>query len=239
MIASRNAQNIEAFRVGLHQAVLDAVVDHLDEAAGAARPAVHIAVLDARVALAATRCRRNGTLARRQGAKDRIEALDGGFRPADHQAIAAFEAPTAAAGAAIDVVDLLCLECAGATNVVLVEGVAAIDDAVARLQPSTERVGRRLRRFPSRHHHPDGTGLTEASTELGNVAGAQDVVAGEGGNGSGVAVEHDTLVPPAHEPAYDIAAHATEADDAKLHCRLPIAPVAGLAARPRLPQSRP
>ena len=38
------AQDVEAFRVGGHHAVLDAVVDHLDEVARAARTAVQIAL---------------------------------------------------------------------------------------------------------------------------------------------------------------------------------------------------
>ncbi len=43
-------QNVEAFGIGLHQTVLDAVVDHLDEVAGAVRPGVDVALFDTRVA---------------------------------------------------------------------------------------------------------------------------------------------------------------------------------------------
>ena len=52
-------QDVEALGIGLHQAVLDAVVDHLDEVPGAGRAAVEIAVLDARVAALAPRRARN------------------------------------------------------------------------------------------------------------------------------------------------------------------------------------
>ena len=50
LFGGRAAQDVEAFGIGLHQAVLDAVVDHLDEMAGAARAAMHVAALDARIA---------------------------------------------------------------------------------------------------------------------------------------------------------------------------------------------
>jgi hypothetical protein len=38
------AQDVQAFRVGRHHAVLDAVVNHLDKVARAARSAVQVAV---------------------------------------------------------------------------------------------------------------------------------------------------------------------------------------------------
>ena len=60
LVESRVAQDVEALGIGLHQAVFDAVVDHLDEVAGAARAAVEVALLGARIAaLAARRARRS------------------------------------------------------------------------------------------------------------------------------------------------------------------------------------
>ena len=46
-------ENVEAFGIGLHQAVFDAVVDHLDEMAGAVRAGMDVAVLGARIAAVA------------------------------------------------------------------------------------------------------------------------------------------------------------------------------------------
>ena len=56
-------EDVEALGIGLHQAVFDAVVDHLDEVAGAGRPGMDIALLGAVVgelvaAAACGRCRR-------------------------------------------------------------------------------------------------------------------------------------------------------------------------------------
>ena len=51
-------QDVKALGIGLHQAVFDAVVDHLDEMSGAGRAGMDVALLDARVAaLAARRAR--------------------------------------------------------------------------------------------------------------------------------------------------------------------------------------
>src|SRR5512140_185794 len=89
-------QELEAFGVGLEQAVLDAVVDHLDEVPGSARTEMGIAV-------------RRG-----QGREDRLEALDIGLVPADHQAIAELEPPDPAARPAIDEPEAVILEGPGA-----------------------------------------------------------------------------------------------------------------------------
>ena len=102
------AQDVEAFGVGLHQAVLDAVVDHLDEVAGAAR--ARSAGSPARRAdrgPSRPGVRGMSPRARRQRLEDRIEVLDDVLVAADHQAVAALEAPDAAAGAGVDVVDAL------------------------------------------------------------------------------------------------------------------------------------
>ena len=55
-------QDVETLGIGLHQAVFDAVMDHLDEMPGADRAGVDVALLDARIAALAVRscagCRR-------------------------------------------------------------------------------------------------------------------------------------------------------------------------------------
>ena len=71
------AQNVETLGIGLHQAVFDAVVDHLDEVSGAAGPGVHVALLDAADrALAPGRRRESIALAGRQRGKNRVEPFD-------------------------------------------------------------------------------------------------------------------------------------------------------------------
>ena len=63
------AQNIETLGIGLHEAVFDAVVDHLDEMPGAGGTAMHIAALDARIATFAPGRRGDVARARRQRVK--------------------------------------------------------------------------------------------------------------------------------------------------------------------------
>ena len=75
-VAAGVLQDVEALGIGLHQAVLDAVVDHLDEMAGAAGPGMEIALLDARIAAVAARRARDVAEPGRQRREDRIEPVD-------------------------------------------------------------------------------------------------------------------------------------------------------------------
>src|SRR5262249_30329752 len=127
-------QDAQALGVGGHDTVLDAVVDHLDEVAGARGPAVQVALLSRAADLFAPGGAWNVTPAGRQRLEDRVEALHRLVGAADHHAIAAFQAPDAAARPHIHVVDLLGREFFGAANVVHVVGVAAVDEDVAGLE---------------------------------------------------------------------------------------------------------
>ena len=74
----RVAQDVEAFGIGLHHAVFDTVVDHLDEMAGAAGSGVQIARFDARIAPFAVRRLRNFAASRRQRTENGIETTHDG-----------------------------------------------------------------------------------------------------------------------------------------------------------------
>ena len=100
-------QDVEAFGVGLHQSVLDAVVHHLDEVPGAGRTGVNVAALGARIAFRAPGCARDIAEPGSERREDRIEVIDRLFRTADHHAIAALDAPDTAGRAAIDVANAL------------------------------------------------------------------------------------------------------------------------------------
>ena len=135
------AQNVEALGVGLHHAVFDAVVHHLDEMAGAARAGMDIAALDARIAAARGRACAEYRRARRERGEDRVEPLDLRLVAADHHAVAALEAPDAAAGADVEVLEAVLGELAATANVVLPKGVAAVDDRVALAAAGRSRSG--------------------------------------------------------------------------------------------------
>src|SRR6478609_7852733 len=117
-------ENIKTLGIGLHQAVLDAVVDHLDEMSGADGTGMDITLFDARVAAIAAGRARDVADAWRQRREDRIEAIHHLLLTADHHAIAAVDAPDAARGTDIDIEQALLLQRLAAADVVLPERVA-------------------------------------------------------------------------------------------------------------------
>src|ERR1035441_4915105 len=78
------ANNIEPLGVSGHDAVLDAVVHHLDEVSATVRSAVQIALFGRTARLLASRCSRYVTDARRNGLEDGIEVLHGSVRSEEH-----------------------------------------------------------------------------------------------------------------------------------------------------------
>src|SRR5579884_1128226 len=124
-------KDIEALGISRHDAVLDSVVDHLDEMASAAGPAMQVALLGGALARATSGRGLQAAGAWRQRLEDRAEPADRLGFAADHQAVAALEAPDAAARAGVYVVQPAGRELLGAANVVDVVRVAAVNDRVA------------------------------------------------------------------------------------------------------------
>ena len=116
------AHDLEALGVGLHESVLDPVVDHLDEVPGADRADVGVAALGGE---------------RQQGGLDHGHRL---VRAADHEAVALGQAPHAARGAGVDEADPA-RRGGRRLDGLLVVGVAPVDDDVAL------RTGRPARRW--------------------------------------------------------------------------------------------
>src|SRR6185369_630902 len=99
------AENIKAFRIGLHQPVLNPVVHHLDKVACPGRPTVDVALLRGADQLFPARCAWNAADSRRKRLEDWIKTIKSFFWPADHHAVAALQAPDTAAGANINIVN--------------------------------------------------------------------------------------------------------------------------------------
>ena len=126
-------EQLVALAVGLHHRVLDAVVDHLAEVAGADRAGVH----EARVA---------GVLLpglvlgdrRLEGVEDRLHLGDVVLAAADHQRVAVLQAPDAAGDAGVDVADALLAQHHVVHLVVGELRVAAVDDDVALAEQLAE-----------------------------------------------------------------------------------------------------
>src|SRR3954462_11948398 len=92
------AQDTEALGIRGHNSVLDSIVDHLDEVAGAVRTAMQIPTLRGAAGFLAPRRTRDVPNARRQAAENRIETGDHRWLAADHHAVAALESPHSPAG---------------------------------------------------------------------------------------------------------------------------------------------
>src|SRR5436309_4994860 len=99
------AQDAEALSVGGHEAVLNAVVHHLDEVAGAIGTAVQVTLLGSAVKVLAPGRARCVTRARRQRREDWIEAPDGVLFTTDHHAVTSLQAPHTTARPYVQLVD--------------------------------------------------------------------------------------------------------------------------------------
>src|SRR6185437_11835069 len=97
-----------------------AVMHHLDEVSRAGRTTVQIPQFGTAAEFLAARSARNISHARRESTEDGIESIESFFRSADHHAVAALDAPDAAAGPHIEVVNAAILEFWRAAHVVLV-----------------------------------------------------------------------------------------------------------------------
>src|SRR5208283_5877260 len=137
-----------------HDAVLDAVVHHLDEMAATAGSAVQVAVLGGSANLLPPR--RTGDIAAsgRDRLKDRVKMLYCSLRSADHHAVAAFESPDASAGSNVQVMNALRRKLFCAANVVNVIRVATINQDVARFEVRNN-LGNGLIHYRCRDQQPD------------------------------------------------------------------------------------
>src|SRR6516162_5371384 len=216
-------QDVQSLRIGLHHSVFDAVVDHLDEMAGAMRPAIEIAARGG--APLAAGGGRDLVFARRKRGEDRVEAFRHGALAADHQTKAALEAEDAAAGADVDIMDAVAAQYRGARDVVLIEGVATIDDDVVAPQQFRELGNRRFGRRAGRHHDPDHARQREPLHEGVEARHRRQPLGGKPRHHRCIRVICDAFVPPPLEAAHDIGAHAAEADHSDLHVHCSKSPI--------------
>ena len=164
-------QDAQAFGIGGHDAVLDSVVNHLDEMAGAVRSAVEIALLGGAAHGRPTRSAREVAGARCQPQEDRIEVSDHRLLASDHQAIAALQPPDAAAGPHVHVVDALLSELPRAPDVVDVIGITAVDEDVAGREMGNQFSDGRVHGC-RRDHQPDGPRRLQLPHQIGDRRGA-------------------------------------------------------------------
>ncbi|MNG85399.1 hypothetical protein D3C79_441580 [compost metagenome] len=105
----------------------------------------------------------------------------------------------------------------GAAHVVLVEGVAAVDDRIARLQHFGQLRDGLLGGVTSRQHHPYRARRFQLLYQCTEVMRALGAFALQADDGFTVAVVHHGAVTGAHQAPCDIAAHTAQPDDSQLH----------------------
>src|ERR1700733_13201259 len=153
----------------------------------------------------------------RQRLQDRVETFDHGLVAADHHAIAALDAPDAAGGADINIMNAAFPELLAAADVVLPERVAAIDDDVAGFHQLGERLSGCFGYMARRQHHPGGARLFQLADKFLQRAAACRAFLGDPGHGLGVLVVDHGRMPVTHQTADNIAAHPSQANHAELH----------------------
>jgi hypothetical protein len=141
---------------------------------------------------------------------------------ADHQAISAFQAPHAAACAGVDIKDAFFLQRLGAPDIVLIKGVAAVDDDVSGFEQLAERHHRLFGDVARRKHHPHHARLFELGDKAGQILTAFGAGLDQRLDGTGLLIEDDAAMAGPHQPPRDVAAHAAETDDADLHVVSPL-----------------
>src|SRR5437667_6097020 len=98
-------EDIQALGVGGHDAVLNTIVDHLDEVASAIGSTAEVALLGSSPHLLPSRCTWCCMNARSQSRKDRVEMLNYIFLTANHQTIATLESPDASTRANVNIMN--------------------------------------------------------------------------------------------------------------------------------------
>src|SRR5262249_52354976 len=129
-------ENVESLSVGGHDAVFNAVVDHLHEMPGPDGSAMQIAHAGRAVGGSRTAAAgwRRPLPTWRECCKNRLDRGDNLLPPPNHQAESVLKSEHTAAGTNIDIVDTVRPQLFGSTDIVVIVRIAAIDDHIATLQ---------------------------------------------------------------------------------------------------------
>src|SRR4029077_13702512 len=158
-------QYTETLGICRHKAVLDPVVDHLYKVSGTIGAAMQVALFGGATEQFTSRCSRSAGNAWRECRENRVHVRHRIFFPTNHHAVAPIKTPYATAGPNIYIMNFLPCKLLGATNVVDVVRVAAVNENVVGLE-MCEQVGDILIHSRCRHHQPDRSGLRELSCKI-------------------------------------------------------------------------
>ena len=137
----------------------------------------------------------------------------------DHHAIATLEPPDAATGADVNVVNFFGGELLGATNVVDVVGIPAINQDVFRFERGQE-VMDGLVHHSGGDHQPDGARFLKLLYKVLQRGRADRLVVFQFADRFLRPVEHHTLMATFDKAPHHVCTHSAEANHSELHNNL-------------------
>src|SRR5581483_10544619 len=212
-------EEVQTLRIRGHHAVLDAVVHHFDEVPGAVRTAVQIAHLGRGLGRAPARAGLLPPAAGRESREDRLEGAEHSRLGTDHQTIALLEPEHTAARTGIDVVDACRAQLLGPANIVLIVGIAAVDEDVAGGEPRPQLRNDAVN-DGSGHHDPDRAWRLEGGGELRERVGGDGAIRRNCLHRFPGSVIGDAFVAASYQPAHHVGAHAPEPHHSDSHTGL-------------------
>ena len=210
------AEDVQPLRVGRHDAVFDAIVDHLDEVTRAARTAVQVAMFGSAAYLLPTGRTWRLIDTWSKGGEEEVETPDDDFIPTNHQAVAPLRPPDSAAGPDINVVNAFRFQLGGAANVIVVVGVAAVDNYVVVFEEWAEGLQRWID-HGRRHHHPDGAWLFQLMREVFERRRSDRPLFDECLYSFRLEVVNDALVAGPLKTPHHVGSHPAQSDHAQFH----------------------
>src|SRR5262249_49850405 len=146
--------------------------------------------------------------------------LHGFVGAADHHAISAVNAPDAAAGADVDIVNILLLQLFGASHVIFEHGVAAIDDDVSSFHLAGKSHDCLFCGIAGRDHYPHGAGLAQFADKVLERGAWTSAFCCELIYGIRAQVRDHDFMAVAHKPPHHVATHSAETHHSHLHRNL-------------------
>src|SRR5262245_26134684 len=209
-------QHAQPLGVGGHDAVLNTVVHHFDEVAGAVWPTMQITLLSGASGLFPPRRARDVAHAWGQTGKDGIEVLDHLLLAANHHAVTALQSPDATTRAHVHIVDALRREFLGAPQIVNVIGIATVDEDIVALKMGQE-IRDRVVHDRCGNHQPDHPWLRELRDKVHERGGPHRLFLDQLVHDVRRPVEDHTLMTSLEKPPCHIRTHASKTNHADLH----------------------
>src|SRR5262245_43487309 len=211
------SQDTEPLSVGGHDAVLDPVMNHLDEVAGAIGAAMQVTLFGGAVGLLAARgARYLVAYAGSQPGEDWIEMLDHCILTTNHHAVTTLQAPDPTTCAHIDVMNSFGRKLLGAPDVIYVIGIAAVDENVIALEMGQE-IGDGLIHDRGRDHQPNRPRLGQFFNKIAEGRRADCLFLDQLLDCFLRPVEDHTLMASGEKPPHHVRSHSTKTNHSNLH----------------------